>query len=129
MNRRHLLARASNGFGLAALAGLMAENAPASLVTHRSKRFIPRARNVIFCYMSGGVSHIDSFDPKPLLEKYAGKPPPVATARTQFNNNGVVQPSHWKFQRRSQSGLPVSELFPHMASVADELCVIRSMTA
>lgn len=129
MNRRHLLARASNGFGLAALAGLMAENAPASVITHRSKRFTPRARNVIFCYMSGGVSHIDSFDPKPLLEKYAGKPPPVATARTQFNNNGVVQPSHWQFHHHGQSGLPVSGLFPHMASVADELCVIRSMTA
>ena len=129
LTRRHLLASASNGFGLAALAGLMAENASASPITHRSKRFVPRARNVIFCYMSGGVSHIDSFDPKPLLEKHAGKPPPVATARTQFNNNGVVQPAHWAFHHHGQSGLPVSELFPHMASVADELCVIRSMTA
>jgi hypothetical protein len=129
MNRRHLLARASNGFGLAALAGLMAENAAAAPITHRAKRFVPRARSVIFCYMSGGVSHLDSFDPKPLLEKYAGKPPPVATARTQFNNDGVVQPSHWAFQRHGQSGLPVSALFPHMATVADELCVVRSMTA
>ena len=129
MTRRHLLARASNGFGLAALAGLMAENASAAPITHRAKRFTPRARSVIFCYMSGGVSHLDSFDPKPLLEKHAGKPPPVATARTQFNNDGVVQPSHWAFNRYGQSGLPVSDLFPHMATVADELCVVRSMTA
>lgn len=129
LTRRHLLARASNGFGLAALAGLMAENAAAAPATHRARRFTPRARSVIFCYMSGGVSHLDSFDPKPLLEKYAGKPPPVATARTQFNNDGVVQPSHWAFQRHGQSGLPVSALFPHMATVADELCVVRSMTA
>jgi hypothetical protein len=129
LTRRHLLARASNGFGLAALAGLMTENAAAAPVIHRARRFVPRARSVIFCYMSGGVSHLDSFDPKPLLEKFAGKPPPVATARTQFNNDGVVQPSHWAFQRHGQSGLPVSALFPHMATVADELCVVRSMTA
>jgi hypothetical protein len=129
LSRRHLLARASNGFGLAALAGLMAETAPASVVTHPAKRFVPRARSVIFCYMSGGVSHIDSFDPKPLLERHAGKPPPVMVARTQFNDNGVVQPAHWAFKQHGESGLPVSDLFPHMATVADELCVIRSMTA
>jgi hypothetical protein len=79
--------------------------------------------------MSGGVSHLDSFDPKPLLEKYAGQPMPVEVKKTQFNNNGTVQPAHWEFRQRGQSGMPVSELFPHMATVADELCVIRSMTA
>ena len=79
--------------------------------------------------MSGGVSHIDSFDPKPLLEKYAGKPMPVAVQRTQFNNNGTVQPSHWAFNRYGQSGIAVSDLFPHIASVIDEVSVIRSMTA
>src|SRR6187402_789680 len=79
--------------------------------------------------MSGGVSHVDSFDPKPLLTKYAGQPPPFAAARTQFNNNGVIQPSHWAFKNYGQSGLPVSDLFPQLGSVADELCVVRSMTA
>lgn len=133
--RREMLARFSNGFGLAALAGLMADEARAGLpplvpgVPHRAKKFTPRARNVIFCYMSGGVSHVDSFDPKPLIAKYAGQPPPFAAARTQFNNNGVMQPSHWGFKNYGGSGLPVSDLFPHMGSVADELCVIRSMTA
>jgi hypothetical protein len=76
-SRRALLSRASTGFGMAALAGLMQEESQAALV-HRAKRFAPKARSVIFCYMSGGVSHIDSFDPKPLLEKYAGKPMPGA---------------------------------------------------
>ncbi len=127
-SRRALLSRASTGFGVAALAGLMQEETQAALV-HRAKRFAPKARSVIFCYMSGGVSHIDSFDPKPLLEKYAGKPMPGEVKKTQFNNNGTVQPSHWAFKQHGQSGMPVSDLFPHMATVADELCVIRSMTA
>ncbi|MDI1311197.1 DUF1501 domain-containing protein [Prosthecobacter sp.] len=125
LSRRQLLANASSGFGMAALAGLMQAESP----VNRAKRFAPKARSVIFCYMSGGVSHLDSFDPKPLLEKYAGQPMPVEVQKTQFNNNGTVQPAHWEFRQRGQSGTPVSELFPHMATVADELCVIRSMTA
>ncbi len=128
--RRHLLARASTGFGLAALAGLMAdEKSRADVATLAAKKFAPKARSVIFCYMSGGVSHVDSFDPKPALAKYAGQPPPFAAARTQFNANGLMQPSHWAFNNYGQSGLPVSDLFPQIGSVADELCVIRSMTA
>jgi len=129
ITRRHLLSRASNGFGLAALAGLMAEQSQGAIPTLKAKKFTPKARNVIFCFMSGGVSHVDSFDPKPNIAKYAGQPPPFAAARTQFNNNGVMQPSHWGFKNYGQSGLPVSDLFPYMGSVADELCVIRSMTA
>jgi len=124
-SRRQLLANASTGFGMAALAGLMQAESP----VNRVKRFAPKARSVIFCYMSGGVSHLDSFDPKPLLEKYAGQPMPVEVKKTQFNNNGTVQPAHWEFRQRGQSGMPVSELFPYMATVADEICVIRSMTA
>ncbi|MFZ4767338.1 MAG: DUF1501 domain-containing protein [Roseimicrobium sp.] len=135
LTRRQALARGSNGFGLLALSALMSDKAYAGLspatvgVPHRAQKFAPRARNVIFCYMSGGVSHVDSFDSKPLLEKYAGQPMPGEVKRTQFNNNGTVQPSHWAYHRYGQSGLPVSDLFPHMGSVADELCVIRSMTA
>ncbi|WP_395740842.1 DUF1501 domain-containing protein [Prosthecobacter sp.] len=125
LSRRQLLANASTGFGMAALASLLQAESP----VHRAKRFAPKARSVIFCYMSGGVSHLDSFDPKPLLEKYAGQAMPVAVQKTQFNNNGTVQPAHWEFKQRGESGMPVSELFPHMATVADEICVIRSMTA
>lgn len=128
LSRRHMLAQASTGFGMAALTGLLQTESQAALA-HRARRFAPKARSVIFCYMSGGVSHLDSFDPKPLLEKYAGKPMPGEVKRTQFNNNGTVQPAHWEFKQRGQSGMAVSELFPHMATVADEICVIRSMTA
>ena len=91
-SRRQMLSSASTGFGMAALAGLMQAETP---MVHRAKRIAPKARSVIFCYMSGGVSHLDSFDPKPLLEKYAGKPMPGEVKKTQFNNNGTVQPAHW----------------------------------
>ena len=57
--------------------------------------FRPRAKSVIFCYMSGGFSHVDSFDPKPELVKRAGQPMPLPVQRTQFNQNGTIQPSHW----------------------------------
>jgi hypothetical protein len=129
LSRRAALARLSNGFGLAALSGLLAEEAHGSVRENKAFKFAPKARSVIFCYMSGGVSHVDTFDPKPAIAKHAGKPPPFAAARTQFNNNGVMQPSHWDFKRYGESGLAISDLLPHMGTVADELCVIRSMTA
>jgi hypothetical protein len=125
-SRRELLARSSTGFGLAALNGLLQAETPQA---HRSRKIAPKARSVIFCYMSGGVSHIDTFDPKPLLAKYASKPMPVAVKRTQFNNNGTVQPSHWAYKPRGQSGIEVSDMLPQLGGIADELCVIRSMTA
>ncbi|MBM3773610.1 MAG: DUF1501 domain-containing protein [Acidobacteria bacterium] len=124
VSRREILAHASNGFGLMALAGLMAREGRAAPAPH----FQPRVKNVIFCYMSGGVSHIDSFDPKPRLAKEAGQPMPVPIDRTMFNENGNIMPSPWDFKNYGQSGIPVSSLFPHMGSVADDLAVIRSMT-
>jgi hypothetical protein len=115
-----MLSRAANGFGMLAFAGL----ASADPKPH----FTPRIRNVIFCYMSGGVSHIDSFDPKPRLAREAGRPMPVPIDRTMFNENGNIMPCPWEFRNYGQSGIPVSDLFPHMGSIADEICVIRSMT-
>jgi hypothetical protein len=91
--------------------------------------YTPKAKSVIFCYMSGGVSHIDTFDPKPTLKKFAGQPMPVRVERTQFNNNGNVFPSPFKFKRHGQSGIPVSSIFPKTAEMIDEIAVIRSMTS
>ncbi len=88
-----------------------------------------KAKSVIFLYMSGGVSHVDSFDPKPILEKYHGKPMPVKIERTQFDANGNVQKAHWKFKRRGKSGLEISDMFPQIAERADDLAIVRSMTA
>lgn len=125
ITRRQLLSRLSCGFGLTAFSALPQLTSAARPLP----KFPGRAKSVIFCYMSGGFSHVDSFDPKPELAKRAGQPMPVAVQRTQFNQNGTIQPSHWAYQKRGQSGIEVSELFPHIGSCVDDLCVIRSMTA
>jgi len=79
--------------------------------------------------MSGGVSHVDTFDPKPKLQEMAGKPMPVKVERTQFNNNGNIFPSPFEFQKYGESGIPVSSIFPRTAKMVDEMAVIRSMTS
>lgn len=133
LTRRQLLERSAMGFGSLALAGLQhscrAQDArlpkdAALQVTHHPAR----AKHVIFCFMSGGVSHVDTFDPKPRLQQDHGKPMPVAVARTQFNNNGSIMGSPFSFAPAGNSGIPVSSLFPRLAEVADELAVVRSMT-
>jgi hypothetical protein len=85
-----------------------------------------KAKNVIFLYMDGGVSQVDSFDPKPRLDQDAGKNPRdlFKVDQTQFNNVGTILPSPWKFKPYGACGLPVSDLFPHIGSVADELAVV-----
>jgi hypothetical protein len=144
-SRRAMLAQCSTGFGMVALAGLMQQaglaapgidgagpdggkNDPLAPAARRP-HFKPRAKNVIFCFMSGGVSQVDSFDPKPALDKLAGQPLPGPIERTQFNNNGNVMPSPWAFKKYGQCGMPVSDIFTHIGSCADDLAVVRSMTA
>ena len=134
MTRRRWLQHCSTGFGSVALTGLMADRAysipglpeSAALGAYHHP---PRVKHVIFCYMSGGVSHVDSFDPKPRLKRDHGKPMPVKVERTQFNNNGNIMGSPFEFHRSGESGIPVSSMFPHVAKVVDELAVIRSMTS
>ncbi len=127
-SRRHLLGRSSAGFGLAALAGLIGREAAGAGGAARVVR-APRAKRVIFLFMSGGVSHVDSFDPKPALAARAGQPMPVPVERTQFNNNGTIMPAQWEFRPRGECGTEISELFPEMAKHADKLAVVRSMTS
>ena len=130
MSRRGMLRRTSTGFGLMALASLIADRAFGATSALPKPHFTPRAKNVIFLYMSGGVSHLDSFDPKPKLKELAGKPMPVKVERTMFNNNGNIFPSPFEFKRYGQSGLPVSSMFPKIGeAAADDLAVIRSMTS
>ena len=135
-----MLGRCANGFGAVALLGLLsdkafgnllAEQTPKSLnpLAPRPPHFPARARNVIFLYMDGGPSQVDTFDPKPLLEKEHGQPFKMKMEPTQFNNNGNTLGSPWKFGYYGQCGMPVSELFPQVAQCADDLCVIRSMTS
>ncbi len=121
-----MLRESSAGFGSLALASLMQSEARGELpVTHHPAK----AKHVIFLYMSGGVSHVDSFDPKPRLKDLHGKSMPVSVERTQFNNNGSVMASPFEFQPWGDSGIPISSLFPSVGGVADELSVVRSMTS
>jgi hypothetical protein len=126
-----MLLRCANGFGSVALAALLAEDGrtaetgPALKNLHHRAR----ARNVIFLYMDGGPSQVDTFDHKPLLEKYDGKDPHAVfkVEPTQFNNVGKVMASPWRFRQYGASGLWVSDLLPHTATCADDLCVVHSL--
>jgi hypothetical protein len=135
ITRRNMLARSSIGFGLTALTSLLAtqqsvlSSAEVVPVTPPSRTPVPRAKSVIFCFMSGGVSAVDTFDPKPRLKLDHGKPMPVPVKPTMFNANGNIMASPWEFKNYGECGLPVSDLFPHMARCADDLAVIRSMTS
>lgn len=138
ISRRAMLTKCSTGFGLVAWSGLLdatqALAAPGALAKStpfapRPPHFNPKVKSVIFCFMSGGVSQVDTFDPKPRLRRDHGKPMPVPVRPTMFNQNGNIMASPWEFRQYGRSGLPVSELFPHLASCADDLAVIRSMTS
>ena len=121
-----MLRSSALGFGSLALAGMMAESvASASGATthHRA-----RAKNVIFCFMDGGVSHVDSFDPKPELDRRDDQLFTDSRNPTAMGNRRWLK-SPWAFRRRGQSGIPISDLFPHIATCADDIAVIRSMKA
>src|SRR5580698_7793439 len=90
--------------------------------------FKPRAKRVIFLFMNGGLSHVDTFDPKPMLDKYDGQPMPGGSILT-LRKTGNLMKSPFKFEKHGKSGLEMSELWPHLGTVADDLCVIRSMWA
>ncbi len=132
VSRREMLMRSANGFGGLALLALMAEKAaaaPSNPLAARPPHFKARAKNVIFLYMDGGPSQVDTFDPKPRLQADHGKPFAMKMEPTQFASNGATLGSPWKFQNHGRSGLPVSELFPELAGCMDDLCVIRSMAS
>jgi hypothetical protein len=133
VSRREALCRIGGGFGMMAFAGLAARVAEASARGNVGTRgaleklhFEPKAKRVIFLFMNGGVSQVDTFDPKPMLDKYHGQPMPGEPIKTE-RKTGVLMKSPFTFQKHGQSGIEVSEIFPHVASVVDDLCVIRSM--
>ncbi len=129
-SRREMLRRTSMGFGSLALSSLLAEDGRADSTGARAPHFPPKVKSVIFCFMSGAVSQVDSFDPnKPRLAKEAGNKMPFPIERTGGNNVGTIFPSPWGFKRYGGSGIEVGDLFPHIGSCVDDLCVIRSMTA
>ncbi|MDZ4288428.1 MAG: DUF1501 domain-containing protein, partial [Prosthecobacter sp.] len=119
-----MLKRASHGFGWLALASLLHKQAGAAGAHHR-----PRAKHVILLFMDGGPSQVDTFDPKPRLRTEHGKPFRMKVEATQFDNNGTTFGSPFEFKQHGQSGIPISSLFPHLATCVDDLAVIRSMKA
>src|ERR1041384_252652 len=124
-SRRQMLRNSAVGFGSLALASLLGEGtgvaAPVDPLTAKAGHFPARAKRVIFLFMKGGPSHVDTFDPKPLLDRDDGKPCPIAKPRVQFAATGNLLKSPWKFKQHGESGLPVSELFPHVAECVDDL--------
>ncbi len=138
LTRREMLQRSGTGFGILGLAGLLHSQGllargradgikQAAMSTSGRPHFEPRARRVIFLYMTGGPSQIDTFDPKPKLKDVEGQHPNYQTGEKIYQGLGY-QPSSFKFARRGESGQQVSELFPHLARQIDDVCVIRSMT-
>ena len=143
ISRREMLTLSRNGFGSIALLGLMSslpfgnkisaaieamsEGATPSLLPH----YAPKAKSIIFLYMDGGVSQVDSFDPKPRLAKENGENPydKFKVDATQFNNIGRILKSPWEFKRYGESGMYFSDLFPNIGSCADDIAMINSMVS
>jgi hypothetical protein len=124
-----MLANCSLGFGAVALGDIFTKSSVASQgALAQFQRTNPKVDSVIFCYMSGGFSHLDSFDPKEELTRRAGQPMPVPVKPTMFNNNGNIMPSPWSARAWGQSGMWMTDLFPNISACADDLTVIRSMT-
>ncbi len=132
-SRRDLLRTSGAGFGSLALAGLLATQADAANASSdrplspKAPHFRPRAQRVIFLFMHGGPSQVDTFDYKPLLQRDDGKPLPFSKPRVFSSQTGHLLKSPWRFRQYGQSGAWVSELFPHVAKCVDDLCIIRSM--
>jgi hypothetical protein len=128
ISRRDALGQLCAGFGSIALAGLLADEVAASTGgVLDAPHFTPRAKRVIFLFMHGGPSQVDTFDYKPLLARDSGKPLPFAKPRVQFAETGNLLASPWKFRQYGQSGAWVSELFPNVAGVVDDLCFVKSL--
>jgi Protein of unknown function (DUF1501) len=116
----------AGGSARAATAGGKEEAVPRDPLAPRPSHFPARAKRVIFLFMNGGPSHVDTFDPKPALERYAGQDPPASVA-TGRRKRGKIMPSPFPARSHGQSGIEVTNLFPHVAGCIDEICVLRSM--
>jgi hypothetical protein len=141
LTRREFLSRCGMGMGALGLAnlfgdiGAVASTGPAAIpvsdispLAPKAPHFAASAKRVIHIFANGGPSHVDTFDPKPALERYAGKMLPMENLRTE-RKTGAAFPSPFKFRKHGQSGIEVSELFPNLAENVDDMCIVRSMYA
>jgi hypothetical protein len=132
LSRRGLLQHSAAGFGYLALLGLLGEQAavaapPEDPLAPKEGHHPARAKRIIFLFMKGGPSHVDTFDYKPLLQRDDGKPLPFEKPRVQFAKTGNLLGSPWAFKKYGGSGIEVSELFPHVAQHVDDLCILNSV--
>lgn len=133
ITRREMLRQCACGFGSLAFTSMLASQCKAAgssgsnPLVSRSPHFPPRAKRIIFLFMHGGPSHVDSFDPKPLLERDNGKLLSSVLSGEQAAPTAKLLSSRWEFKKRGASGLEISDLFPNLARSADDLCLIRSM--
>ena len=133
LSRREALLRSGTGFGSLALADLMANESKAEVgkldpLAPKQAHYPSKAKHVVHLFMNGGPSQVDTFDPKPILDKYHGKPLPETNLRTE-RKTGAAMRSPFKFKKYGQSGIEVSELFENTAMHVDDMCIIRSMHA
>lgn len=132
-SRRQFLRQSSLGFGSLALASLLADQSRLQAtgaidpLAAKFPHFTPRAKRVVFLFMKGGPSHLDTFDYKPQLQRDHGKELPFAKPRVQFAKTTSLLKSPWKFKPHGESGIPVSELFPQVARHVDDLCILNSV--
>ncbi len=135
-SRREWLQRTAIGFGSLAFQAMLQQEASAESPAPTERRdpnapkpahFAARAKRVVFMFMTGGPSQVDTFDPKPRLDKDHGKPPPFDLPKITFAKQGNLLKSPWKFKQYGESGLPVSDLFPHIGKHVDDLCILRSV--
>jgi hypothetical protein len=137
LSRREVLSRSGSGLGLLGLSTMLAgpsavsaagEQVSTSPMAPRRPHFTAKAKHVIHIFCNGGPSHVDTFDPKPLLAKYAGKELPTANLKTE-RKTGAALPSPFTFRKYGESGIEVSDLFAHTAESIDDIAVVRSMYA
>jgi hypothetical protein len=133
LTRRDILARAGHGFGAIALGSLLGRPVDAKVranpLAAKPPHFAPKAKSVIFMFMVGGPSHIDTFDPKPALKKYEGQKLPDSYGKvvSQFTSGDTpLLSSPWQFSKHGQCGMEVSTLYPHLAQCVDDICFVRS---
>ena len=120
--RQTIRSLAAGGLVLPGLLSEMLKGAssgdPTNPLAAKDPHFAPKAKRVIFMFMTGGVSHLDTFDPKPFMRKKHGE---------RYNKRSFYKGADWDFKRHGESGTPISDLFPHLGTVADDLCIVRSM--
>jgi Protein of unknown function (DUF1501) len=133
MTRREALHRMGSGFGMVGLAGLLtssqlwaASEANSHPLAPKPTHLPPKAKHIIFLFLNGGLSQVDTFDPKPLLDKYHGTPFPGGNPMTERKTGNLLR-SPFKFRKYGQSGIEVSEIFPHVGECVDDICFIRSL--